>query len=105
LSTTSVDLLPVAQICKLFVSSFSVHPRLFFGQGGCSDAFSCSQRLVACISLSPQQFQALDQAAQNWRIFNKTLQKKENIYRQILFASLPDTCRRNPLPRRVLGVN
>ena len=49
------------------------------------------------VALSPEQFRALKKAIANRR----TLQQK--ISRQILFENLPDTSRRKPLPKKVLG--
>jgi len=62
-------------------------------------------RKTITVALSPQQFQALDQAVRNRRTLNKTLRQMEKISRQILFTSLPDTSRRKRLTHKVLGVN
>jgi hypothetical protein len=55
------------------------------------------------VALSPQQFQSLRQAIENRRRLAKTLTRMEQLSRQILFTALPDTRRRKPLPKRVLG--
>jgi len=54
------------------------------------------------LALSPEQFQAVRNAIDNRRQLAKTLTKMENISRQILFNSLPDTRRRKPLDKNVL---
>lgn len=54
------------------------------------------------LALSPEQFQAVAKAVENRRKLAKTLTKMENISRQILFNSLPDTRRRKPLNKKVL---
>ena len=54
------------------------------------------------VALSPQQFQAVGKAIENRRKLAKTLTRMENISRQILFNSLPDTRRRKPLDKKVL---
>ena len=61
-------------------------------------------RKTITVALSPQQFHSLNEAIQNRRKLQKTLLKMERLSRQILFKSLPDTRRRKPLPRKVLGL-
>lgn len=60
-------------------------------------------RKTATVALSPEQFQALRTAIQNRRTLQKTITQMETLSRRILFASLPDTRRRKPLPQKVLG--
>jgi len=55
------------------------------------------------VALSPEQFQHLRNAIENRRTLTKTLTKMEKLSRQILFSTLPDTSRRKPLPKKVLG--
>jgi hypothetical protein len=55
------------------------------------------------VALSPEQFQHLRKAIRNRRALSKTLTQLENLSRQILFSALPDTTRRKPLPKKVLG--
>jgi hypothetical protein len=54
------------------------------------------------VALSPEQFKAVGKAIENRRKLAKTLSEMENLSRQILFSSLPDTNRRNPLINKVL---
>ncbi len=54
------------------------------------------------VALSPEQFRAIGKAIENRRRLEKTLTKMENISREILFGSLPDTRRRKPLTKQVL---
>ena len=60
-------------------------------------------RKTITVALSPEQFQALREAIQNRRTLQKTITQMEKLSRRILFASLPDTRRRKPLPKKVLG--
>jgi hypothetical protein len=60
-------------------------------------------RKTVTVALSQEQFQALSQAIRNRRTLAKTLHRLEQLSRQILFASVPDTSRRKPLPSTVLG--
>lgn len=61
-------------------------------------------RKTITLALSAEQFQSLRTAIENHRHLQKTIAKMEKLSRQILFATLPDTHRRKPLPKKVLGV-
>jgi hypothetical protein len=61
-------------------------------------------RKTITVALSPEQFLALRQAIQNRRRLQRTITQMEKLSRQILFGSVPDTHRRKPLPKKVLGV-
>jgi hypothetical protein len=54
------------------------------------------------LALSHEQFKAVGKAIENRRRLARTLTKMENLSRQILFSSLPDTHRRKPLNAKVL---
>jgi hypothetical protein len=56
------------------------------------------------VALSPEQYQSLKQAIANRRELDKTISKMERLSRQILFQTLPDTNRRKPLRKKVLGL-
>ena len=62
-------------------------------------------RKTITLSLSQQQYDSLKQAVQNERRLWKIIQKMEQISRQILFGTLPDTHRRKRLGKKVLGLN
>lgn len=55
------------------------------------------------VALSPEQFRFLKEAIANHRALEKTITKMEKLSRRILFETLPDTTRRKPLPKKVLG--
>ena len=55
------------------------------------------------VALSPEQFYSMRKAIENRRTLQKTITRMENISRRILFETLPDTRRRKPLPKNVLG--
>src|SRR5436309_15763600 len=55
------------------------------------------------VSLSQQQFEAMKQAVLNQRELRQTIDQMEKVSRQILFQSTPDTRRRKPLRKKVLG--
>lgn len=56
------------------------------------------------VALSAPQFRALSQAVKNQRELRKTIRKMETISRRVFFGNLPDTRRRKPLSRKVLGL-
>ena len=62
-------------------------------------------RKTITVALSREQFLALRTAIQNRRVLQKTMAQMEKLSRQILFGTLPDTRRRKPLPKKVLGTN
>jgi hypothetical protein len=73
------------------------------GRSGCQWTRKVAQKTLT-VSLSPTQFAAMKQAVNNERKLWKTIQKMERVSRQIIFASTPDTQRRKPLSKKVLGV-
>jgi hypothetical protein len=62
-------------------------------------------RKTITVALSREQYLALRTAIENRRALQKTMAQMEKLSRQILFESLPDTRRRKPLPKKVLGTN
>jgi hypothetical protein len=61
-------------------------------------------RKTVTVALSPEQFSSLQKAVENRRKLQKTIGKMERLSRQILFGILPDTARRKPLGKKVLGL-
>lgn len=61
-------------------------------------------RKTVTVALSLEQFVSLRQAIQNRRHLQRTINQMEKLSRQILFGSVPDTHRRKPLNKKVLGV-
>ena len=56
------------------------------------------------VALSREQFEALAKAIQNWRRLERILDRMQQLTRQFIFGTLPDTRRRKPLSKRVLGL-
>jgi hypothetical protein len=56
------------------------------------------------VALSREQFEALDQAIKNWRRAEHILNRMQQLTRQLIFGTLPDTRRRKPLSKKVLGL-
>jgi hypothetical protein len=61
-------------------------------------------RKTITVALSREQFRSLGTAIQNRRQLQKTIAQMEKLSRQILFKTVPDTHRRKPLPKKVLGL-
>jgi hypothetical protein len=57
------------------------------------------------VALSQEQFQALQEAIENWRELQDLLQRMQVISRSLIFGTLPDTRRRKRLTKKVLGLN
>ena len=55
------------------------------------------------VALSSEQYDSLGEAIENRRKLQKTISRMEQISRRILFKTLPDTRRRKPLSRNILG--
>ena len=57
------------------------------------------------VALSKEQFEAMREAIANWREVQRMLTRMEQITRQIIFTSTPDTKRRKPLTKKVLALS
>ena len=73
------------------------------GRSGYQWTRKVAQKTVS-VSLGPFQFEALSQAVANERELWKTIQQMERVSRRIIFASTPDTRRRNRLSKKVFGL-
>jgi len=56
------------------------------------------------VALSKEQYEALKEAIENWRAVEATLDRMQKLTRQRIFGTLPDTRRRKPLTKKVLGL-
>ena len=76
------------------------------GAGGpCYQWTRKEKKKTVSVALSKEQYQAMQEAIANWRKVHTILKGMEQISRQVIFGSIPDTRRRKPLTRRVLGLN
>ena len=57
------------------------------------------------VAMSPEQFLAMKEAIESWRHAQAILKRKQQISREIIFKTMPDTKRRKPLSDTVLGLN
>jgi len=56
------------------------------------------------VALSKEQYQALQQAIENWREVQEILRQMQALSRQIIFETLPGPPRRKRLGKKVLGL-
>jgi hypothetical protein len=56
------------------------------------------------VALSKEQYEALQQAIENWREVQETLRQMQALSRQIIFETLPGPPRRKSLGKKVLGL-
>jgi hypothetical protein len=63
------------------------------------------KKKTVSVALSNEQYQAMQQAIATWRQAQMLLKRMEQISRQVIFETRPDTQRRNPLTKRLLGLN
>lgn len=76
------------------------------GAGGpCYQWTRKEKKKTVSVALSKEQYQAMQAAILNWREVQRTLTRMEQISRLVIFGTLPDTRRRKPLTKRVLGLN
>ena len=56
------------------------------------------------VALSKEQYLWMKKAIATWRKVQKVLQQMEQISRTVMFQTLPDTHRRKPLTKKVMGL-
>ena len=57
------------------------------------------------VALSKEQYQWMKEAIENWRTTQKLIKRMEQLSRMMLFHTMPDTNRRKPLSKKVMGIN
>ena len=57
------------------------------------------------VALSKEQYEALQQAIENWRELQEILRRMQVLSRQVIFETLPNPPRRKRLSKKVLGTN
>lgn len=57
------------------------------------------------VALSKEQYEALQQAIENWRELQEILRRMQALSRQVIFETLPNPPRRKRLSKKVLGLN
>ena len=76
------------------------------GAGGpCYQWTRKENKKTVSVALSKEQYEALKEAIANWRVLQRILVRMEQVTRLMFFRTLPDTHRRKPLTKRVLGLN
>lgn len=56
------------------------------------------------VALSKEQYEAMKEAIEGWREVEGILDRLQKLTRARIFGTLPDTRRRKPLTKRVLGL-
>lgn len=77
------------------------------GPGAGGPCFQWTRKVkgkTVSVALSKEQFEALKEAIENWRKLEATLDAMQKLTRQRIFGTLPDTRRRKPLSKKVLGL-
>jgi hypothetical protein len=78
------------------------------GPGAGGPCFQWTRKVkgkTVSVALSKEQFGAMKQAIGNWREVQRILVRMQQLSRQFIFSTLPDTRRRKPLTKKVLGLN
>src|SRR5205085_7654355 len=77
------------------------------GPGAGGPCFQWTRKVkgkTVSVALSQEQFEALDQAIQNWRLAQSILKQMQRLSREEIFTQLPGTKRRKSLGKKVLGL-
>ena len=89
-----------------YISQGSVQDRTQRKGGGAGYQWTrkVAQKTVT-VSLTPEQFQRLQEAVGNYRQLRKQLKQMEALSRKIIFQEAPHPARQKRLSPKVLGVN
>jgi len=76
------------------------------GAGGpCYQWTRKERKKTVSVALSMEQHERMREAIDNWHDVQRTLKRMEQITRETIFRSLPDTKRRKPLTKKVLALS
>jgi hypothetical protein len=76
------------------------------GAGGPCYQWSRKQRgKTVSVALSKEQYEWLKKAIENWRTVQAAMKRMEKLSLTMLFKTIPDTRRRKPLSKKVMGLN
>ena len=70
-----------------------------------SDGTSKARGKTVSVALSKEQYLWMKKAIANWQKAQTFLLRMEQMSRTIMFQTLPDTRRRKPLSKNVMGIN
>jgi hypothetical protein len=77
------------------------------GPGAGGPCYQWTRKLkgkTVSVALSKEQFDALEEAIENWRQLQEILHRMQVLSRSMIFGTLPDTRRRKRLTKKVLGL-
>jgi hypothetical protein len=77
------------------------------GPGAGGPCFQWTRKVkgkTVSVALSQEQFDALQQAIENWKKTKKIIKRMQQLSRTEIFTTLPDTRRRKRLSKKVLDI-
>lgn len=77
------------------------------GPGAGGPCFQWTRKVkgkTVSVALSQEQFEAMQQAIENWKKTKKIIKRMQQLSREEIFTTLPGTKRKKPLPKNVLGI-
>jgi Family of unknown function (DUF6788) len=77
------------------------------GPGAGGPCFQWTRKVkgkTVSVALSEEQFEAIQQAIENWKKTKKIIKRMQQLSREEIFTTLPGTKRRKALSKNVLGI-
>ena len=77
------------------------------GPGAGGPCYQWSRKVrgkTVSVALSKEQYEWMEQSIANWRNVQSILKRMEQISRTVMLITLPDTHRRKPLTKKVMGL-
>ena len=77
------------------------------GPGAGGPCFQWTRKVkgkTVSVALSEEQFEAMQQAIENWKKTKKIIKRMQQLSREQIFTTLPGTKRRKALSKNVLGI-
>lgn len=87
-----------------WISHGSVQDRGPGAGGPCYQWTRKERRKTVSVALSKEQYLWMRKAIANWQKLQTLLRQMEQVSRTVMFTTLPDTLRRKPLSRKVMGL-
>ena len=78
------------------------------GRGAGGPCFQWTRKVkgkTVSVALSEEQFEAMAKAIATWQKAKKILKRMQQLSREEIFTTLPETKRRKRLDKKVLGIN
>lgn len=78
------------------------------GPGAGGPCYQWSRKVrgkTVSVALSKEQFEWMEESIANWREVQSILKRMEQISLSVMLQTVPDTHRRKPLSKKVMGLN